>query len=191
MLVISIENSILSAQTREIINLAEKTDIKIIVVISKIDKGIKNLQKITKELSQYSIISKKYGGNNNIVKISIRTGEGIKKLLKSIIYLTKNLNLDFSHNSLGKGVVIESYILKGMGPASLVFIEKGIFNKNDYIIYNSYKYCKIKNLINVSNKQLAQTKNATIVTITGFSELPDINTEIIVKKNEKNNKKNL
>ncbi|WP_339044861.1 translation initiation factor IF-2 [Candidatus Zinderia endosymbiont of Aphrophora alni] len=174
-------------QTREIISQILPTKIPIIVAISKIDKIDINLKKIYEELIREKIIPEKYGGNIPFIKISIKTGKGIKTLLEYILLQAEIMELKTTISTPAKGVIINSKLDKGNGPIATILVKSGILKIGDFILTDT-TYGKIKSILNENFKKLDKVKPSIPVEIYGLKKIPNIieNFHVTKKKIKKN-----
>ncbi|MFI4819140.1 MAG: translation initiation factor IF-2 [Enterobacterales bacterium] len=183
LLVIAADDGLMP-QTIESIKNANNYKVPIIVVINKIDKLGSNIHKIKNDLTKYNIVSKEWGGKNQFINVSAKSGKGIDKLIDSILLQSKLLNLKTRKYGNAKGVVIESYIDKGLGPVSIIIVKKGILNKND-IVLCGLEYGKIRSIFNENNKYIKNSKLSLPIKIIGLSGITKSGDKFKVVKDEK------
>ncbi|WP_033160787.1 translation initiation factor IF-2 [[Mycoplasma] collis] len=171
-------------QTVEAINHAKNSGAPIIVFINKIDKPIKDIEKIKAELSQHNIMSEEWGGDNIFVQGSGLTGKGINELFEAINLQADILDLKANKNREAIGVVIESKIEKGRGTVASLIVQHGTLNKGDFIVAGS-KYGRIKTLEDSNGKSLKKAKPGTPVLITGLNHVPLAGDKFFAFENEK------
>jgi translation initiation factor IF-2 len=123
-LVVAADDSVMP-QTVEAIDHAKAAGVPIIVALNKIDKPEPNLDLIKRQLAENNVLIEEWGGNNQCVEVSAKTGQGIDKLLESILIEAELLELKTNPDRLAKGVVIESKLDKGKGVTATVLIQKG------------------------------------------------------------------
>ncbi len=188
-LLISIDDGIMP-QTIEIINHAKKYNVPIIVVFSKIDKKnyLNNLTIFKKKLSKYNIIPKKWGGKNEFVKISTKSGIGIKKLIKKINKQTEKINLKTNLNNPAEGIVIESSINTKKGATADIIIKDGTLKIGDTILCNK-EYGQIKSIYTDLGKKIKYALPSMPVKILGLSGIFSSGNYFYTVKNKKIAKK--
>ena len=84
MLVVAADDGVMP-QTIEAIQHAKAAEVPIVVAINKIDKPGGDLHRIRRELSNYELISEEWGGETLFVSVSAITGQGVDKLLESLL----------------------------------------------------------------------------------------------------------
>mgnify|MGYP003465928248 CR=1 FL=1 len=72
---------------------AKAAKVPIIVAINKIDKPGADLDRVRNDLSQHEVIGEEWGGSNIFVQVSAKTGQGVDKLLDSIIVQSEVMEL--------------------------------------------------------------------------------------------------
>ena len=80
-------------QTIEAVQHAKAAGVPIVVAINKIDKPGGDLDRIRRELSNYELISEEWGGETLFVSVSAVTGQGVDKLLDSLLLQAELLDL--------------------------------------------------------------------------------------------------
>jgi translation initiation factor IF-2 len=102
-------------QTREAIQHAKAANVPIVVAINKIDKHDADPEKVRNELSQEGVIAEEWGGENIFVPVSAKTGDGIDRLLESILLQAEVLELKAVQDAPAVGVVLEASVERGRG----------------------------------------------------------------------------
>ena len=72
-------------------------------------------ERVRNELSQEGVIAEEWGGENIFVPVSARTGDGIDKLLESILLQAEVLELKAVQDAPAIGVVLEASVERGRG----------------------------------------------------------------------------
>jgi len=116
----------IEAQTIANTYLAIENDLKIIPVINKIDLPNADIEKVTKE------ITKTFGfKEENIIKVSAKTGEGIDLLLETIVKEVPSPK--GSRNNKLKALIFDSFFDTYRGVIANVKIVEGTVKKGDSI----------------------------------------------------------
>lgn len=113
-------------QTEEAILHSRAADVPIIVAVNKVDKADADLDRVRNELSAKGLVPEEWGGENLFVNVSARTGEGVDKLLESILLQAELLELRAVPDGRASGVVLESSLEKGRGAVSTVLVTRGV-----------------------------------------------------------------
>ena len=121
-------------QTVEAIAHAKASKVSILVAINKMDKKTANPERIKQQLTEHDLLPEEWGGDVICVPVSAATGEGVDKLLESILLVAemKELKADYEHNA--KGVIIEAQLDKGKGPVATVLVQSGTLKVSDNIV---------------------------------------------------------
>ncbi len=100
-------------QTKEAIQHAKAAGVPIVVAVNKIDKHGADPEKVRNELSQEGVIAEEWGGENIFVPVSAKTGDGVEKLLESILLQAEVLELKAVQDAPAIGVVLEASVERG------------------------------------------------------------------------------
>ena len=182
-LVVAADDGI-KVQTQEAIDHAKAAGVEIIVFINKIDKPNANVEKIMSQLSEYDIISEKWGGNTIFVEGSALQKTGINELLQSILLISDINQYKADYNRLAFGTVIESNLDKGYGPMASVLIQNGTLKKSDYIIIGK-TYGKIRLMFDENGKEVDTATPSTPIKIAGLENIPNAGDKFLVLNDEK------
>ncbi len=118
-------------QTIEAVNHARAAEVPIVVAVNKIDKHGADPDRVRNDLGKLNVIPEEWGGDVMFVNVSARTGEGIDKLLESVLLQAEVLDLKAPTTGLAVGVVLESSIEKGRGPVATVLVKRGTLKAGD------------------------------------------------------------
>lgn len=99
-------------QTKEAIDHAKATGVRIVVAINKIDKDGANSDKVKQQLAEYGIIPEEWGGDYQFQEISAKKRLHIDDLLDRVMLEAEILDLKGNKNRPAEGVVIESRLDK-------------------------------------------------------------------------------
>ena len=175
-------------QTREAIKHAQDAGVPIIIAINKMDKPDANPDRVTTQLSEFGIMPTDWGGENEFVKISAKTGEGIDDLLETINLQAEIMELKANPKRNAKAVVIESELQKGRGAVATVIIQNGTLKKGDSVVCGT-TFGRMRNLINDLGKQVKEAKPGEPVQIVGLNEVPSAGDYLVAVKNDKEARK--
>ena len=175
-------------QTREAIKHAQDAGVPIIIAINKIDKPDANPDRVTTQLSEFGIMPTDWGGENEFVKISAKTGEGIDELLETINLQAEIMELKANPKRNAKAVVIESELQKGRGAVATVIIQNGTLKKGDSVVCGT-TFGRMRSLMNDLGKQVKEAKPGEPVQIVGLNEVPNAGDYLVAVKNDKEARK--
>jgi translation initiation factor IF-2 len=171
-------------QTREAIKHAQNAEVPIIVAINKMDKPDANPDRVTTQLSEFGIMPTEWGGENEFVKISAKTGEGIDELLETINLQAEVMELKANPKREAKAVVIESEVQKGKGAVATVIIQNGTLKKGDSVVCGT-TFGRMRNLVNDLGKQVKDAKPGEPIQVIGLNEVPKAGDFLVAVKNDK------
>jgi translation initiation factor IF-2 len=171
-------------QTREAIKHAQNAGVPIIVAINKMDKPDANPDRVTTQLSEFGIMPTDWGGENEFVKISAKTGEGIDELLETINLQAEILELKANPKREAKAVVIEAEMQKGRGAVATVIVQNGTLKKGDSVVCGT-TFGRMRNLVNDLGKQVKEAKPGEPVQVIGLNEVPKAGDFLVAVKNDK------
>ena len=159
-------------QTREAIDHAKAAGVPTIVFVNKMDKPGADLEKVKGDLSKYDIMADDWGGNNQFVSGSALKGTGIKELFAAINLEAEMLELKANPKRQAIGIVVESYLDKGLGPTSTIIVTNGTLIKKDFIVAGS-NFGKIRTLKNTNHKDVDKVRPGEPAIITGLNSVPN------------------
>ena len=171
-------------QTKEAIDHAKAAKVPIIVAINKIDKPSADIEKTTREMAENGISPDTWGGDTIFVPISAQTGEGIDKLLDSIILVAEMLELKANPNRYGLGTVIESRLDKNVGTIVTLLVQNGTLRLGDAIVVGEH-FGKVRSLKNDLGNQVVEASPSMPVEVTGLSGVPRAGEKFMAFESEK------
>jgi len=171
-------------QTREAIKHAQNAGVPIIIAINKMDKPDANPDRVTTQLSEFGIMPTDWGGENEFVKISAKTGEGIDELLETINLQAEVMELKANPKRNAKAVVIEAEVQKGRGAVATLIIQNGTLKKGDSVVCGT-TFGRVRNLMNDLGKQVKDAKPGEPIQIVGLNEIPKAGEFLVAVKNDK------
>jgi len=171
-------------QTYEALTQAQEAKATIIVAINKSDKPAFDRDKVYRQLADCQLLPEAWGGQTIAVACSATTGEGIKELLEMISLQAEVLELKANPRSRARGTVIESEMVKGLGPMATVLVQNGTLRVGDALVFGA-TYARVKLMRDDAERELKEAGPSIPVRISGLSALPSSGEEFIVVENEK------
>ncbi len=171
-------------QTVEAINHARAAEVPIVVAINKMDLETADPEKIKKDLSQHSVISEEWGGENIFVPISAKTGDGVDALLDAILLQSEVLELKARVDGPARGVVVESRLDKGRGPVATILVTAGSLSKGDIVIAGR-EFGRVRAMLGDDGAACMRAGPSMPVEILGLSGTPSAGDEVISVASEK------
>lgn len=158
-------------QTIEAINHAKAADVSIIVAINKMDKPHVDPERVKQQLTEYGLVAEEWGGDTIMVPVSAKTGQGIDRLLESVLLVTELKELKANPKKRATGTVLEARLDKGRGPVATILVANGTLNVGDSLIAG-YATGKIRAMFDDKGKKVKSAGPSTPVEVLGFSEVP-------------------
>lgn len=172
-------------QTIEAIRFANEANAKIVVAINKIDKETANPQLVMTQLaSEHKLNPEEWGGDTIMVEVSAKTGQGIDKLLESVLLVSDLEELKADYDVPAEGLVIEAHMETGRGSVVGLLVEQGTLKPGQYLVAGT-SYGKVRTLLDFTGKAVKEAGPSTPVTVTGFKELPQFGDTFGIVKSEK------
>jgi len=185
-LVVAADDSVMP-QTIEAISHAKAAEVPIIVAINKIDKPNANPDLIRKQLAEHNVLIEQWGGKNQSVEISAKTGQAVDQLLELILLEAEILDLKANPKRKAKGAVIESRLDKGKGIVASVLVQTGTLRTSDPFIAGSYSG-KVRSMFDERGKRIKEAGPSVPVQVLGFNGLPQAGDSFLVLDSEKDTK---
>ena len=171
-------------QTIEAIQHAKAAGVPIVVAINKIDRENADPDRVKNELSQHEIIPEDWGGEQQFVNVSAKTGEGIDDLLDAILLQAEVMDLKAPAEGPAKGLVIESSLEKGRGAVATLLVQAGTLRQGDMIIAGE-EYGRIRNMFNETGTSIDEAGPSQPAVVLGLSKTPSAGDDFLVVKNER------
>ena len=171
-------------QTKEAIAHAKAANVPVIVAINKIDKPGSNMERVKQELVTEGIVPEEYGGEAIFVPVSAMTGEGIDRLLESILLQAEVLELKAAVDAPARGLVIEARLDRGRGPVATVLVTSGTLKRGDMVLAGSV-FGRVRAMSDEDGKNIVTAGPAIPVEIQGLSDVPSAGDDLLVLGDER------
>lgn len=158
-------------QTEEAIDHAKAAGVPIIVAVNKIDKPDAKPERIRTEMAEHNLTPEEWGGDIPFVDISAKSGQGIDKLLETIIAISEMQDLKANPQRYALGTVIESKMDKNIGGVASLLIQNGTLRLGDPIVVGT-TYGKVRTMKDDLGRSIVEAGPSTPVEITGLSDNP-------------------
>ena len=171
-------------QTKEAVDHALSAGVPIVVAVNKMDKPGASADKIMEGMAALNITPEAWGGNIPFVNISALTGEGIDKLLETVLAIAEVEELKANPTRYAIGTVIESRIDKNMGGVATLLIQNGTLRLGDPIVVGTTNG-RIRTLKNDQGNNIITAGPSTPVEITGLNDNPSAGDKFMAFESEK------
>ena len=171
-------------QTKEAIDHALSAKVPIIVAVNKIDKPSANPEKIRTEMAELNITPEEWGGSVPFIDISAHTGEGIDKLLETILAISEVNELKANPKRYAVGSVIESRQDKNIGGIASLLILNGTLRIGDPVVVGT-SYGKVRTMKNDLGVAIIEAEPGMPVEITGLNDNPSAGDKFMAFETER------
>lgn len=171
-------------QTEEAIQHARAAEVPIVVAINKIDKGDADPDRVRNELVQRGVVPEEWGGENLFVNVSARTGDGVEKLLETLLLQAEMLGLKAVAEGAAGGVVIEAGLEKGRGAVATVLVTSGCLRQGDVLLAGQ-EYGRVRSMFDEAGRAVKEAGPSTPVVILGLSGIPGAGDDAVVLSDER------
>ena len=171
-------------QTIEAIQHSKAAGVPMVIAINKIDRENADPDRVKNELAQREIIPEEWGGDHLMVHVSAHTGEGVEKLLESILLQAEVMDLKAVTEGPARGLVIESSLEKGRGAVATLLVQSGTLRQGDMIIAGE-EYGRIRNMFDETGKSISEAGPSSPAVVLGLSKTPSAGDDFMVVKNER------
>ncbi|HEY9180165.1 MAG TPA: translation initiation factor IF-2 [Candidatus Baltobacteraceae bacterium] len=171
-------------QTREAIAHVKAAGVPIVVAMNKMDKPEAQPERVKQQLSEQGLQSVDWGGNIEMVPVSAKTGQGIDKLLETVLLEADIRDLKANKNRRATGVVIESALDRGRGAVATVLIQNGTLRVGDVVVVGG-TFGKVRALVDDKGKQVKKAGPSIPVEIMGLQDVPAAGDTLMVVSDER------
>jgi translation initiation factor IF-2 len=171
-------------QTIEALSHAKAANVPVVVAINKIDLPDANPDKPKRELSDQGLVPEEWGGKTPMVPVSAKTGEGVPELLELILLVADLNKISARKEGPAEGVVIESQVVKGLGPVATVLIQGGLLKVGDTVAVGN-AWGRLRTIEDDRGRKLKEAGPGTPVRVSGLSDIPSVGNRLKVVEDEK------
>src|SRR5206468_9137911 len=141
--------------------------VPMVVALNKIDRPEANPDRIKQDLAGQEVVPEEWGGDTMFAPVSAKTGEGIDKLLESVLLQAEVLELKAPKDAPAKGIVIEARLDKGRGPVATVLVHSGTLKRGDIVLAGAV-FGRVRAMTDENGKSVAAAGPAIPVEIQGL-----------------------
>lgn len=182
-LVVAADDAVMP-QTIEAINHAQAAGVPIVIAINKIDKPGANIDKIKQQLAERNVLVEDWGGKNQCVEISAKTGVNVDTLLEKILLEAELLELKANPDRTARGAVVESELDKGRGITGTILVQKGTLRIGDPFVAGIFQG-KVRAMFDERGNKVDDVGPSTPVQVLGFEGSPQAGDTFVVVESER------
>ncbi len=171
-------------QTVEAVHHARNAKVPLVVAVNKIDKPEAQPDRVRQELTKHEVVAEEWGGNEIFVNVSAKTGEGIDKLIESVLLTAEVLELKAPRVGPASGLVVEARLDKGRGPVATVLVQRGMLRKGDVILAGR-EYGRVRAMLDEKGRPVKEAGPSIPVEVQGLSGVPSAGEEVMVVESER------
>lgn len=171
-------------QTIEAIQHSRAAGVPIVVAINKMDKPDANPDRVMQELVGHEVVPEDWGGDSQFVQVSAKTGEGIDKLLESVLLQAEVLELRAPREGLAKGVIVESSLDRGRGPVATVLVQSGTLRRGDPVVSGS-EFGRVRAMFDEAGRSVKEAGPSIPVQVLGLSGAPSAGDDLLALPDER------
>jgi len=171
-------------QTIEAVHHARNAKVPLVIAVNKIDKPEAQPDRVRQELTKHEVVAEEWGGNEIFVNVSAKTGEGIDKLLESVLLTAEVLELKAPKIGPAAGLVVEARLDKGRGPVVTVLVQRGTLRKGDVILAGR-EFGRVRAMSDEKGRTVKEAGPSIPVEVQGLSGVPNAGEEVMVVESER------
>jgi translation initiation factor IF-2 len=171
-------------QTVEAVHHARNAKVPLVIAVNKIDKPEAQPERVRQELTKHEVVPEEWGGSEIFVNVSAKSGEGIDKLLESVLLQAEVLELKAPKTGPASGLVVEARLDKGRGPVATVLVQRGMLHKGDVILAGR-EYGRVRAMLDEKGKPIKEAGPSIPVEIQGLSGVPSAGEEVMAVESER------
>jgi len=168
-------------QTVECISHAKNAGVPIVVALNKIDLPGVDEQRILQQLAQHELLPAEWGGEVEVVRTSGATGQGIDKLLETLLLTAELQEFKANPDREGLGVCLEAFRDEGRGAIAWFIVQKGTLRIGDNVLCGA-TYGRIRAMYNDRDEAITEAGPSMPVKVSGLSDVPGAGDHFFVMK---------
>jgi translation initiation factor IF-2 len=171
-------------QTIEVIERSKLSKVPVIVAINKVDLPNADIERVKAEITKFGLTPEEWGGDTPFIPISAKTGEGVDKLLETILVYAEVADLKGEIDCPGQGIIIESHRDRNLGVVATMLVIKDKIKVGD-IIRGAQYVGKVRKMFSTTGKEIQEASIGDAITLIGLPEILDIGEPIVTYQNNK------
>ena len=170
-------------QTIEAINHAKAANVPILVAINKIDMPGADPTRVKTDLLSHGLVAEDMGGDTQAIEVSAKTGQGLDKLLESVLLQAEISDLKSNPDRQAEGAIIEAKVERGRGSVATVLIQRGTLRVGDLFVAGS-EWGRVRALVDDKGQQIESAGPSAPVEVLGFNGTPQAGDDFSVVDSE-------
>ncbi|MEX1047182.1 MAG: translation initiation factor IF-2 [Actinomycetota bacterium] len=171
-------------QTVEALDHAKAAGVSVVVAVNKVDKEEADPQRVRQQLVERELVPVEWGGNVEFVDVSAKTGQGLDKLLETLLLESELKDLKADPDGPSRGVVVEAHLDKGRGPVATLLVQRGTLEAGDALVCGTH-WAKVRALHDENGNPVAVAGPGKPVQTLGWSAVPNAGEEFREVKDER------
>ncbi|HXF73621.1 MAG TPA: translation initiation factor IF-2 [Actinomycetota bacterium] len=159
-------------QTLEALDHARAAGVPIVVAVNKIDKPEADPQRVRQQLVEHEVVPVEWGGSYEFVDVSAKTGEGLDKLLETILLVAELEDLKADPEGPARGTVIEAHLDRGRGPVATCLVQRGRLEVGDALVAGT-TWAKVRAMLDENGAPVKVAGPSKPVQVLGWSAVPE------------------
>jgi translation initiation factor IF-2 len=171
-LVVAAEDGVMP-QTEEAISHARAAGVPIVVALNKIDLPGANAQRAYEQLAANELLPSEWGGETEVVKTSATTGEGIDKLLETLLTVAELREYKADPDRPARGTCLECELQEERGVVAKLLVRAGTLRLGDVVVCGA-AYGRVKAMYDTlkPRQKYKEAGPSTPVNVTGLNLAP-------------------
>ena len=171
-------------QTVEAVHHARNAKVPLVVAVNKIDKPEAQPDRVRQELTKHEVVAEEWGGSEIFVDVSAKTGQGIDRLIESVLLQAEVLELRAPKTGPVAGLVVEARLDKGRGPVATVLVQRGTLRKGDVILAGR-EFGRVRAMFDEKGRPVKEAGPSIPIEIQGLSGVPRAGDEGVTVESER------
>ncbi|HUG87551.1 MAG TPA: translation initiation factor IF-2 [Actinomycetota bacterium] len=171
-------------QTTEAIDHAAAAGVPIVVSVNKIDKPEADPMRVRQQLAEVGIQTSEWGGDYEFVDVSAKSGDGIDKLLETLLLVAELQDLKADPGATPRGVAIEAHLDKGRGPVATVLVQQGTLRVGDAVVSGA-AHGRVRAMFDEHAAPVEEAPPGKPVQVLGWSATPGAGDDFRVAEDER------
>jgi translation initiation factor IF-2 len=171
-------------QTLEALSHAKAADVPIVVAVNKIDREEADPQRVRQQLVDRGVVPAEWGGENEFVDVSAKTGANLDRLIETILLVADLQELKADPEAPARGVALEAHLDKGRGAIATVLVQRGTLRIGDSVVSGS-AWARVRAMFDEHGTAVTEAPPAKPVQVLGWSHVPEAGDEFRVVPDER------